>query len=58
MNLLNEQLARAQCRHDRDAAAQARMVSALRAQKRAQRLQAKAHTASQRASARAAVLSA
>ncbi|GAB2698543.1 hypothetical protein [Thalassiella azotivora] len=58
MNLLQEQLSRAQCRQDREAADTARVVRALRMQKRANRLSRKAHKASQRAALRAAVLSA
>ena len=54
MNLMHEQLARAQCRHDRHAAQHARLVKALRAQRKAERLMAKAHEA--RARAASAVL--
>jgi hypothetical protein len=58
MNLLHEELARAQCRLDREAADHARLAKALRHHRRAERLQRKARNAIQRASARVAVLSA
>ena len=49
MNLMHEQLARAQCRHDRDAAQRARLVKALRAQRKAERLLVRARGAKARA---------
>jgi hypothetical protein len=49
MNLMHEQLARAQCRHDRDAAQRARLVKALRAQRKAERLLVRAREAKARA---------
>ncbi|HZI98002.1 MAG TPA: hypothetical protein VFD41_10820 [Actinomycetales bacterium] len=49
MNLLNEHLARAQCPPSERALERARMVRALRAQRRAERLERKAANAQRRA---------
>jgi hypothetical protein len=46
---MHEQPARAQCRHDRDAAQRARLVKALRAQRKAERLLVRAREAKARA---------
>ena len=58
MYLMHEELARARCREDRDSARQARLVKALRAHRRAARLESRARKAVQRASAQTALLNA